>query len=190
MKFLENSDYIYAGCRTAWSVPHSVMQADPTDSRGLILAVDDEDEDIELMRLLFRKAGVTRPISVYRSGEELVAALSRPGDGSDGPNLPRVCFLDEKMPTMNGHVWIRWIRARPELDHISVVMLSSSEHPADVKEAARNGAQCYLAKYPQPSVLRQVISEAERMTAHNPSKEWFGLPANLLLRWGLNKERN
>jgi hypothetical protein len=69
-------------------------------------------------------------------------------------------------------------------------MLSSSEHPADVKEAAKSGAQCYLAKYPHPAVLKSVIDEAERMSAHDPSKEWFGLSANLLLRWGLNKERN
>ncbi len=183
---------IYAGFAESWSVAHSVMDSAYPHSRGVILAVDDEEEDVELMRLLFRKAGVTQPIEVYRSGEELVAALTRTmdGNGAIAADLPLLCFLDVKMPNMNGHELLRWIRARPQLDQISVVMLSSSEHPADVKEAARNGAQCYLAKYPQPTVLKQVMTEAERMVAQNPSKEWFGLPANLLLRWGLNKERN
>jgi CheY-like chemotaxis protein len=166
------------------------MESAPTSQRGVILAVDDEDEDIELMRLLFRKAGVKRPIDVYRTGEDLVAALTQAIANGTTAELPLLCFLDVKMPSMNGHELLKWIRSHRELDHVSVVMLSSSEHPADVKEAAKSGAQCYLAKYPQPSVLKSVIAEAERMTANNPSQEWFGLPANLLLRWGLTKERN
>lgn len=166
------------------------MQTDDTGERGVILAVDDEEEDVELMRILFRKAGVTRPIQVYRSGEDLVAALNAAIEKATTADLPLICFLDVKMPSMNGHELLRWIRSHREFDHICVVMLSSSEHPADVKEAAKGGAQCYLAKYPQPAVLQKVIAEAERMMSGNPAKEWFGLPANLLLRWGLNKERN
>jgi CheY-like chemotaxis protein len=166
------------------------MHSAPTTPRGVILAVDDEEEDIELMRILFRKAGVKRPIEVYRSGEDLVAALSHAIESSTTADLPLLCFLDVKMPSMNGHELLRWIRARPQLDHVCVVMLSSSEHPGDVKEAAKGGAQCYLSKYPNPAVLKSVIDEAERVCGDNPSKEWFGLPSNLLLRWGLNKERN
>ena len=167
-----------------------VMKADENGDRGVILAVDDEEEDVELMRILFRKAGCTRPVEVYRSGEDLVAALTSAIQKSTRAELPLLCFLDVKMPSMNGHELLRWIRSRRELDRISVVMLSSSEHPADVKEAAKGGAQCYLAKYPHPAVLKKVIDEAERMSGADPSKEWFGLPANLLLRWGLNKDRN
>jgi CheY-like chemotaxis protein len=169
------------------------MHSESTAPRGVVLAVDDEEEDIELMRILFRKAGVDHPIEVYRTGEDLVAALTKAIGKSTEAVLPLLCFLDVKMPSMNGHELLRWIRSRRELDHVSVVMLSSSEHPADVKEAAKSGAQCYLAKYPHPALLKRVIDEAERMSLlaeDNPSKEWFGLPANLLLRWGLNKERN
>jgi two-component system, response regulator len=166
------------------------MERPLIQQRGVILAVDDDEEDIELMQLLFRKAGVTRPIEVYRRGEDLVAALSDAIKKSLTADLPLLCFLDVKMPSINGHELLRWIRSQPELDHVSVVMLSSSDHPTDVKEAAKGGAQCYLAKYPQPAVLRSVIDEAERVTASSAAGEWFGLPANLMLRWGLNKERN
>jgi hypothetical protein len=60
-----------------------------------------------------------------------------------------------------------------------------------VKQAAKNGAQCYLAKYPHPSVLKRVIEEAERASRSGASaaQEWFGLSANLLLRWGLGSAR-
>jgi hypothetical protein len=63
-------------------------------------------------------------------------------------------------------------------------MLSSSEHPDDIKQAAQNGAQCYLTKYPQPAVLREVIDEAERFALGAPASECFRLPCNqLLVRW-------
>ena len=149
------------------------------------MAVDDDEDDIDLMRLLFRKAGVQYPVDVYRSGEELVDALSGLLKKSVDAMIPILCFLDVKMPGLGGHEVLRWIRKHPALNPLAVVMLSSSEHPADVKQAAEGGAQCYLAKYPQPAVLKGVIEEAERL-CHGPcASEWFGLPANLLLRWGL-----
>ena len=153
--------------------------------RCVILAVDDEDDDIELMRLLFQKAGITLPVQVFRRGEDLIQALTavmaKPGDSA----LPLLCFLDVKMPSMNGHELLEWIRTRPQLDRLAVIMLSSSDHPVDVKQAAAGGAQCYLAKYPQPQTLRRVLEEAERRSrrADSARDEWFQLPDNLLLRY-------
>jgi CheY-like chemotaxis protein len=163
----------------------------PLHQRSVVLAVDDDEDDIDLLRLLFRKAGVTNSLEVYRRGEDLMAALTPPMKKSVDAMLPLLCFLDVNMPTLSGHELLRWIRKQPELDVMSVVMLSSSEHPDDVKQAAENGAQCYLAKYPHPAVLKRVLDEAERVSANGAAaaREWFGLPANLLLRWGLSSVR-
>lgn len=141
------------------------------------------------MQLLFRKAGVGNPIEVYRRGDDLLAALSALLKKSMRAMMPLLCFLDIKMPVLNGHEILQWIRQHPQLDPLSVVMLSASDHPDDVKRAANGGAQCYLAKYPQPAVLRRVVEEAERIATRGNAKEWFGLPANLLLRWGLPGQR-
>jgi CheY-like chemotaxis protein len=159
--------------------------------RSVILAVDDEEDDIDLMRLLFRKAGVAHQVEVYRQGEDLINALSALMEKSVQAVVPLLCFVDVKMPTMNGHELLKWIRQHREFDQLAVVMLSSSEHPDDIKQAAESGAQCYLAKYPHPSVLRRVLEEAERMSKNGAAvcREWFGLPANLLLRWGLSGVR-
>jgi CheY-like chemotaxis protein len=173
-------------------MPHFMETYGSTPQRSVILAVDDDEDDVDLMRLLFRKAGVGHPVEVYRCGEDLMEALSELLAKSVNAVLPLLCFLDVKMPSISGHDVLRWIRQQRELDGLSVVMLSSSEHPEDVKQAAIGGAQCYLAKYPQPAVLKRVLDEAERMAASGPAaaKEWFGLPANLLLRWGLSNARN
>ena len=159
--------------------------------RSIILAVDDDEDDIDLMRLLFRKAGIPHTVEVYRHGEHLMEALSSLISKSVQAAMPLLCFLDVKMPTINGHELLCWIRKQPQLDRVAVVMLSSSEHPDDVRRAAENGAQCYLAKYPHPTVLKRVLEEAEHLSSNGVTvaKEWFGLPANLLLRWGLSSQR-
>ena len=159
--------------------------------RSVILAVDDDDDDVTLMRLLLRKAGVTQPVEVYPRGEDLIDALTARMANSAAHPLPLVCFLDVKMPSINGHEVLQWIRQQRPLDDIAVVMLSSSEHPEDVKRAAQGGAQCYLAKYPHPTVLKGVLEEAARVSNNGSpaAKEWFGLSANLLLRWGLANGR-
>jgi CheY-like chemotaxis protein len=142
------------------------------------------------MKLLFRKAAVPYPMEIYRRGEDLVGALSALLKKSvKAAMLPLLCFLDIRMPGMSGHDVLQWIRKHPQLDQISVVMLSSSEHPDDVKRAAEEGAQCYLAKYPQPAVLKRVVEEAERAATRGTAREWFGLTSNLLLRWGLPGKR-
>jgi two-component system response regulator len=165
------------------------MHAPSPPPPNIIFAADDDEDDIDLMRLLFRKAGITYPLEVFREGEQLVDALSAVIKKSVEAVVPLLCFLDVKMPSMGGHEILRWIRSQPALNALSVVMLSSSEHPEDVKAAAEGGAQCYLAKYPQPAVLKSVIDEAERVSGQSAAKEWFGITSNLLLRWGLSAQR-
>ena len=163
----------------------------PPPERSVILAVDDDEDDVDLMRLLLRKAGVTHPIEIFHRSEDLMDAFAALMKKSVEAVFPLLCFLDVKMPSINGHELLRWIRKQPRLDSVSVVMLSSSEHPEDIKQAAEGGAQCYLAKYPHPTVLKRVVDEAERISSAESAaaKEWFGLPANLLLRWGLRGAR-
>lgn len=166
------------------------METAPPPPRSVIVSVDDDEDDVDLMKLLFRKAGIAHPVEVYRRGDEMISALSAFLRKSVKAALPLLCFLDIKMPAIGGHEILQWIRQHPQLDPLSVVMLSASDHPDDVKRAAEGGAQCYLAKYPQPAVLRRVVEEAERVVeGGGAAREWFGLPANLLLRWGLPGQR-
>lgn len=152
-----------------------------THSNHVIIAVDDDNDDLALLGLLLRKAGVEHPLQLYREGEEIVAALTKMMQNSMKAIRPLLCFLDVKMSTLTGHDVLRWIRAQPAFNLLPVVMLSSSEHPRDVTAAVQHGAQCYLTKYPQPSVLRAVVEEAARFAIGAPADECFRLPTNQLL---------
>jgi CheY-like chemotaxis protein len=154
-----------------------------TTSLRPVIAVDADVEDAEVFSLLLRKAGIAHPVQFFKRGEELAAALTSLLKKSAAV-LPLVCFLELALPDMQGLELLGWIRSHPAFDAISVVMLSASENPDHVKRAAYSGAQCYLAKYPQPSALARVVSEATELAAHRPARHWFGLRENLILRWG------
>ena len=147
----------------------------------LIVGCDDDADDIDLLRLLLRKAGIDQQVEFYCDGAQVISSLSRCLEESLKVLRPLLCFLDVKMPALTGFDVLKWIRSNPELNPVPVVMLSSSEHPDDIRRAAQGGAQCYLAKYPQPAVLRQVVDEAERFGLGAPADECFRMPNNLLL---------
>lgn len=157
------------------------MNSSVTLTDSLIIAADDDRDDADLLRILLRKAGLTNPVEIFKEGEEVVSSLSRLVQKSIKALRPLMCFLDIKMPSMNGHEVLRWIRAQPTLDRLPVVILSTSEHPRDIQQAVQEGAQCYLAKYPQPAILKQVVEEAQRFALGSPAEECFRIPANLLL---------
>ena len=146
-----------------------------------IVALEDDRDDSDLLRLLLRKSGFTDAIQFYRDGGPLVSALGKILRNSMTAIRPLLCFLDIKSSEVNGHEVLRWIRSQQAFDRLPVIMLSGSEHPRDIQEAAQAGAQCYLAKYPQPGVLKQVVEDAERFCIGTPADECFCFPANLLL---------
>ncbi|MEY4938800.1 MAG: hypothetical protein RIQ93_535 [Verrucomicrobiota bacterium] len=146
-------------------------------SQRSIFLVDDESEDVALFRHLHREAGDHHSCVFFSRGEELIDALIAVLRGAP---RPVACFLDVKMSGMSGFDVLRWIRCQRGLDDIAVVMLSSSEEPRDLHEALLSGAQCYLAKFPSPHQLREILAEAERVAAAATISA-FKLPCNLLL---------
>jgi CheY-like chemotaxis protein len=143
--------------------------------------LDDDRDDTELVRLLLRKAGFLDRIQVFREGEGIIKALGRLVQSSAKVVQPLLCLLDVRVPSLGGLDVLHWIRTHAALDRLPVAMLSSSEHPRDIQQAMQNGAQCYLTKYPQPKVLRQVLEDAQRFATGTPAEECFRIPDNLLL---------
>lgn len=157
------------------------MITNPVQTQDVIFAADDDKDDLALLSLLLRKAGVELPLRLFRDGQELVAAFAQMLENSVQAIRPVLCFLDVKLADVPGHDVLRWIRAQPRLDKVPVVILSGSEHPRDVTTAMESGAQCYLTKYPQPAVLREVFDEAQRFALGAPADECFRFPTNQLL---------
>lgn len=142
-----------------------------------VFMVDDSDVDRMVFARLTREAGIDHPARLFRSGEEIIDGLI---EVLRGAPAPLACFLDVRMPGMNGFDVLRWLRCQQRLDPVAAVMLSSSEDTIDLNEARHHGANCYLAKFPTAAQLKEIVAEAERISAASAANA-FRLPCNLLL---------
>src|SRR6516164_1910746 len=122
--------------------------ADPASSQRLILLVEDNQDDVLLVRRAFERAGVGEGIRSVPSGMEAIAYLEGAFPYSDRCKypMPDMVLLDIKMPGTDGFEVLRWIRQRRELLDLRVVMLTSSDEIRDVNRAYQLGANSFLVK--------------------------------------------
>jgi CheY-like chemotaxis protein len=116
--------------------------------RAVILLVEDQDNDIQLVRRAFVKAQLPNPLRVVCSGDEATAYLAgqrKFANRAEFP-LPRLVLLDLKLPGTDGFQVLRWIRKQPGLKSLIVVVLTSSDHIRDVNEAYNLGANSFMVK--------------------------------------------
>jgi CheY-like chemotaxis protein len=116
--------------------------------RGVILLVEDREDDILLVTRAFEKANFQNPMHVVRDGEEAVAYLKGEGKYSNRAEypLPDLMLLDLRMPRMDGFEVLSWLRTQPGLGPMRVIVLTSCEDIRDVNLAYKLGANSFLVK--------------------------------------------
>ena len=113
-----------------------------------ILHVEDSPDDVVLVALAFRKAGLPVQIDVAPDGDQAIAALQ-----SGASPRPACVLLDIKLPSKTGLEVLSWIRSQPGLKRLPVLMLTSSQLPKDINAAYDLGANSYLVKPPSLELL-------------------------------------
>lgn len=123
-----------------------------------VLLVDDDEEALYLLRMLFEKAKVPNPILTFHDGDEAIEHL-KASCFAVGDQMRNVALmlLDIKMPRLTGFDVLAWVRAQPGLKDLPIVMLSTSDEPEDVERAKELGAQSYLLKYPTAKTLAALV---------------------------------
>jgi CheY-like chemotaxis protein len=114
-----------------------------------ILLVEDDLNDIFLVKRAFKMAHIDNPLQVATDGEEAVNYLRGQGKYADRQvfPLPRLVVMDIKMPRRTGFDVLDWIkRADRPIRLIPVVIVSSSDNPADINRAYELGANAYMIK--------------------------------------------
>ena len=139
----------------------------------LIIAVDDEQDDIFFLRRTLGKSGFAHQFQPFSNGEAAIVALTAIATSDTPLTHPLICFLDIKMTAMTGFDLLRWIRGQKGLDGLPVLMYSSSDHPSDVELARELGAQGYLKKYPSVTAMRTVLEQATEFALAAPPKKTF-----------------
>ncbi|HEX5020217.1 MAG TPA: response regulator [Candidatus Binatia bacterium] len=128
-----------------------------TTNRALLLVEDNED-DVFLMKRALKGARVVNPLFVAEDGQEAVDYLGGAGKFADRDQypLPAVVFLDLKLPFISGHDVLAWIRRQRELESLVVIVLTSSNEPSDLNRCYALGANSYVVKPPTPEQLEEM----------------------------------
>lgn len=130
---------------------------------SILLADDDKDD-----RFFFNKALQEIPLSTHlatvEDGERLMKFLKE-----NERELPDVIFLDINMPKKNGIECLAEIKRDKKLDHIPIVMYSTSLQEEVANSLYEQGAHYYLQK-PNFTELPDAINKILTTLKENPQQ--------------------
>jgi CheY-like chemotaxis protein len=137
-----------------------------------VLIVDDDPGDVLMIEEALESIAAPRAVFVVNDGEEALAFLRQAGDYTAAPR-PDVVLLDLNMPRMDGRQVLAEIKSDEELRSIPVVVLTTSQAPADIVSSYSLHANAYVTKPMNLDELTSVIHKIDDFfvrTAAMPSQ--------------------
>jgi two-component system, response regulator len=122
-----------------------------------ILLVEDDVDDVFLIRHAFQRAGLNDQLSSAENGKAAVTLFETFAAQPDRKDAPEFIFLDLNMPIMNGLDFLRWLRSAARWRTLPVVILTTSEDPRDISAAYELGANAYLVKPSSPAAMTDMF---------------------------------
>lgn len=110
-----------------------------------ILLVEDNPDDVALTRAALKEGKVWSNLSVAEDGVRALEFLRRTGEFSDAP-VPDLILLDLNLPKKDGREVLAEIKNDDDLQHIPVVVLTTSQADQDIIKSYKLHANCYVTK--------------------------------------------
>jgi CheY-like chemotaxis protein len=116
--------------------------------RVTILHVEDDPNDTLLFYHACKKLGNVFDLQSVTDGDQAIAYLRGDKSFSDRKKhpLPKLLLLDLKMPRLSGFDVLDWARKEKRFQSLPIIVLTSSNHEADIQRAYQLGANSYLIK--------------------------------------------
>jgi two-component system response regulator len=110
-----------------------------------ILIAEDDDEDFFLTEKALIQSSDCKVIRVL-NGEDLLEAMKNMNGIFWEDSPPDIIVLDLNMPVMDGRKVLKALKSNPELVHIPVIVLTTSESGEDIESCYRLGVNSYIKK--------------------------------------------
>jgi CheY-like chemotaxis protein len=124
-----------------------------------ILIAEDDENDVHLVQLALRRAGLKNPLQFVKDGQEAIDYLC--GNGLYGDRVafpfPGVVITDIKMPRKTGLEVLQWLSEHPDCSIIPSIVLSASAEPDDVLKAYQLGVSTYFRKPSKIDELTEIL---------------------------------
>jgi len=132
-----------------------------TEAAVEVLIVEDNPQDLELTLRALRRSHLANNIITVSDGEEALDFLFARGRYSDrnGSDVPRVVFLDLKLPKVDGFEVLRAMRTDPRTKNVPVVVITSSAEERDRMATYDIGANSYVVKPIEFDSFTKTMSE-------------------------------
>jgi CheY-like chemotaxis protein len=118
-----------------------------------VLLVEDNPADINLVEEALEEARLDCHLHIMRDGVRAIEFLDRLDSELDHPP-PDVVLLDLNLPKVGGEEVLKRVRMSPKCEGVKVLIISSSDVPADRERVMQLGANDYFRK---PSDLAQFM---------------------------------
>lgn len=106
---------------------------------------DDDTEDCFLATEAFLESGVDAAFSCVEDGVELMDYLAERSH-SEAEGLPSLILLDLNMPRKDGRKSLIEIKSDPALQHIPIIILTTSAAAKDIAFSMEAGANSFITK--------------------------------------------
>lgn len=126
-----------------------------------IYITDDDRFLCDLYAVKFKKDG--NEVSVFDSGEALVAQLKK-----DGENAPNIVLLDVIMPGIGGMGALEAIRKEGLAKSAKIIILSNQGQDSDIEKAKSLSADGYIIK--ASAIPSEVYDETMRILKEAPAE--------------------
>jgi CheY-like chemotaxis protein len=122
-----------------------------------ILLVEDNAADIYLFRQALQLAGLNFELTVIQDGEQALAFAQSDSKGR-AIGVPDLLVLDLNLPKVGGCQVLEAVRQNPDLSHLAVAIVTSSEASQDYEKCAALGVSRYI---PKPLELEEFLRIGE-----------------------------
>ena len=116
-------------------------------SEVVILVAEDDLGHFLLTKRHIRHAGIDNEIVHLPDGQVAIDYLYNNCTGTDGSNCRKhLLLLDIRMPKIDGIEILEQMKAHPNLKEIPVIIVTTSDNPANVSRCKKLGCDDYIIK--------------------------------------------
>ncbi len=126
-------------------------------TRAKVMLVEDDLDDIELVKLALSTQFIPNELKIVYDGEEALEYLFN----LDPEELPDLVLLDLNLPKLSGLDVLKQLRTNPSTKYLPLIIFTSSEQQEDLRKGYAFGANAFIRKALDPEEFKSALKNLD-----------------------------